>query len=111
MGSRIVTQHPLSIAENSQLGLFGMSGDVASIPPCGATIGPLDIVRARNRFEMHQLTTMGTYATWQRMISRLALYGPVNLQVAASIMQLMPTSVYVSELIAAPINCLETMVY
>lgn len=105
LGSRLVTQHPLTIAENSLFGVFGASGDVANVPPRAATIGPRDIKNARLRFEMHCLTSLGGSETWQRMISRLTLYGPVNMQVPASILQLFKTQVYVSSDIARPIVC------
>jgi hypothetical protein len=61
--------------------------------------------------ELHCITTMGTVAAWQRMISRLALYGPVTMQVPSSILQLMPTTVYVSEEIAKGFGCWETVGY
>jgi len=111
LGSRIVTQHPLTIAENSLFGIFGCSGDVANVPPKAATIGPRDVANARDRFEMHSLTNIGGIGTFQRMISRLTLYGPVTMQVPASIIQLFKTSVYVSEDIARPFGCWETVGY
>ena len=111
MDSRIVTLHPLTIAQNSLHGVFGCSGDLANVPPKAATIGPSDVVNSRNRFEMHSLTTMGTVSSWQRMTSRLVLYGPVTPQVPSSILQLMPTSVYVSEEIAIEFGCWEEVGY
>lgn len=111
MDSRIVTLHPLTIAQNSLHGVFGCSGDAANVPTKAATIGPADVVRSRNRFEMHALTTMGTFSSWQRMISRLVLYGPVTPKVPSSILQLLPTTVYVSETIAQEIECLERTGY
>jgi hypothetical protein len=68
-------------------------------------------VRSKNRLEMHALTTMGTFSSWQRLISRLVLYGPVTPQVPSSILQLLPTTVYVSESIAEPIEVLERVGY
>ncbi|NLC68907.1 MAG: hypothetical protein GX754_09070 [Clostridiaceae bacterium] len=111
MGSRIVTLHPLTIAQNSLHGVFGCSGDIANVPPKAATIGPVDVVRSRNRMEMHSLTTMGTISSWQRMISRLVLHGPVTPAVPSSILQLLPTTVYVSEAIAADFECWEEIGY
>lgn len=111
MDSRIVTLHPLTIAQNSLHGCFGCSGDLANVPPKAATIGPADVVRSRNRFEMHALTTMGTSSSWQRMTSRLVLYGPVTSKVPSSILQLLPTSVFVSEAIASPIEVWERVGY
>jgi len=111
LGSRIVTLHPLTIAQNSLHGCFGCSGDIAHVPPKAATIGPADIVRCKNRMEMHDLNTMGTFSSWQRMVSRLVLYGPVTPKVPSSILQLLPTTVYVGESIAEPINILERVGY
>jgi 6-phosphogluconolactonase/glucosamine-6-phosphate isomerase/deaminase len=109
--SRIVSLHPLTIAQNSLHGLFGCSGDLTSVPPRAATIGPADVVRSRNRLEMHAITTMGTVSSWQRMMSRLVLFGPVTPKIPSSILQLMPTSVYVSEEIASKISPMERIGY
>jgi len=111
MKARRVTLNPLTIAQNSLHGVFGCSGDIANVPPMAMTIGPYDVMHAKNRFEMHALTTMGSVSSWQRMISRLVLYGPVTTQVPSSILQLMPTSVYVSEAIAGEIGCWEDVGY
>lgn len=111
LGSRIVTLHPLTIAQNSLHGVFGCSGDIAAVPPKAATIGPADIVRAKNRFEMHAITTMGSISSWQRMSSRLSLYAPPTPQLPSSFMQLLPTDVFVSEAIAADIDCWERIGY
>jgi len=111
MEARIVTLHPLTIAQNSLHGVFGCSGDIANVPPRAATIGPIDVLRSRNRFEMHALSTMGSASSWQRLTSRLVLYGPVTHKVPSSILQLMPTSVYVSEEIAKEFDCWELVGY
>ena len=68
LDARIVTLHPLTIAQNSLHGCFGCSGDIANVPPKAATIGPADVVRCKNRLEMHALTTMGTFSSWQRLL-------------------------------------------
>jgi 6-phosphogluconolactonase/Glucosamine-6-phosphate isomerase/deaminase len=111
LGSRIVTQHPLTTAENSMFGCFGCSGDVANVPPKAATIGPKDIANARDHFEMHSLTALGGYNSWQRMISRLTLYGPVSMQCPASLLQLFQGTAYVTEAVAQPFECWETVGY
>jgi hypothetical protein len=54
---------------------------------------------------------MGTVSSWQRMVSRLVLYGPVTPKAPSSILQLMPTSVYVSEEIAKEFECWEEVGY
>ena len=109
--ARIVTLHPLTICQNSLHGVFGQSGDIANVPPKAATIGPADVARSRVRIELHALQTMGTFVSWQRMISRLILLGPVTPYVPSSIFQILETQVYVSEEIAAPFDCWETVGY
>jgi glucosamine-6-phosphate deaminase len=109
--ARIVTLHPLTVAQNSLHGVFGQSGYVADVPPKAATIGPVDVLRARERIEVHSLLTNGTFSSWQRMTSRLVLHGPVTPAVPSSILQLMKTQVYVSQEIAAPFECWETVGY
>ena len=97
LGSRIVTETPLTIAENCMFAPMGASGDVWAVPPKAATIGPKDVVNAKDRFEMHNLN-----AWWQRMISRIELYGPISMECPASIMRLGKGVCYVSEDIAKP---------
>ena len=109
--ARIVSLHPLTVAQNSLHGVFGQSGDIGNVPPKAATIGPADIVRARERIEIHALLTNGTFSSWQRMVSRLILHGPVTPMVPSSIFQLLKTQVYVSEAIAAPFECWEKVGY
>lgn len=107
LGSRLVTQHPLTIAENSLFPIFGSSGDVANIPPRAVTIGPRDIQHARLRFDMHSFVDADGVSSWQRMIARLALHGPVTMQVPMSLNQELRTDVYMSKALARPIECVE----
>lgn len=104
MGPRIVTLSPFTLAQNSLHGSFGMSGDIALVPPKAATIGPAEVVAAKNRLEFHALTVHGTTTSWQRMISRLVLHGPVTPLIPSSIHQLLRTDVYVSETVAQDIK-------
>lgn len=109
--ARIVTLNPLTIAQNSLHGVFGQSGYIAAVPPKAASIGPADVVRARYRLEIHALLTNNTFSSWQRMTSRLILHGPVTPAVPSSILQLLDTTVLVSNEIAAPFECWETVSY
>ncbi|MBQ1316751.1 MAG: hypothetical protein IIY46_04630 [Lachnospiraceae bacterium] len=102
LGSRIVTETPLTICENSLFGPMGSSGDVWAVPPKAATIGPRDIVNARDRFEVHSILSNQAGETWQRMVSRLELYGPISMECPASIMRLGKGTCYVSEVMARP---------
>ena len=104
MGARVVTLSPFTIAQNSLHGSFGMSGDLAFVPPKAATIGPAEVIDSKYRMDMHALTTYGTIVSWQRLITRLVLHGPVTPKVPESILQTVPTDVYVSETSAMDIE-------
>ena len=109
--AKVVNLHPLTVAQNSLHGCFGQSGDIGNVPPKAATIGPADIVRAKQRIEIHALQTNFTFSSWQRMTSRLILHGPVTPLVPSSIFQLLDTNVYISEELAAPFDCWEKVGY
>jgi glucosamine-6-phosphate deaminase len=109
--AKIVTLHPLTIAQNSLHGVFGCSGNIGNVPPKAATIGPRDVLHAKTRVESHGLTTMGTFSSWQRMTSRLITHGPVTPMVPGSIYQTLPCTIYISPSIAKPIECMETVGY
>ncbi len=100
--ARLLSLHPLTIAQNSLHGFFGQSGDLASVPPKAATIGPADVARARKRLEIHALLTNNTFSSWQRMTSRLVVAGPVTPLVPSSIFQVLESMVYISDEVAAP---------
>jgi glucosamine-6-phosphate deaminase len=104
MGARICTLSPFTLAQNSLHGCFGMSGDIARVPPMAATIGPRDVINARNRIEVHSIGIHGTATTWQRLMSRLCCHGPVCPQLPTSIHQELRTDVLMSETIAATIE-------
>lgn len=96
-----VDNHRLTIVQNS--GSFG-SGDLYHTPRYSVSIGPRDVMHARDHLERHDLGYVGGYSSWERMISRLQLYGPVCMEVPASIYQLTKGTIYVSEAMAAPIQ-------
>ena len=99
--SGFVDNHPLTIAQNS--GAYG-SGDMYHTPRYSVSIGPRDVMHARDHLERHDLCYTGGYNSWERMISRLQLYGPVCKEVPASIFQLTKGTIYVSEEMARPIE-------
>ena len=111
MKARIVTLHPLTVAQNSLHGVFGQSGYMQDVPPKAATIGPIDVKNSRERIEVHALMTNGTFSSWQRMTSRLVLHGPVTPLVPSSMLQTMKTQVLVSDELAAPFDCWEKVGY
>ena len=104
MEARVCTLSPFTLAQNSLHGIFGKSGNLAAVPPKAATIGPVDVIRAKHRFDTHAITVHGTTTAWQRFITRLVLHGPVTPLVPESILQTLRTDVYVSETIAQNIE-------
>jgi 6-phosphogluconolactonase/glucosamine-6-phosphate isomerase/deaminase len=104
MGPRICTLSPFTLAQNSLHGSFGMSGDLAAVPPKAATIGPAEVIGAKNRMEMAGITVHGTTTAWQRMIARLCYHGPVTPKLPSSIHQLLRTDCYISEEVARDIT-------
>ena len=104
MGPRIVTLSPFTIAQNSLHGSVGMSGDLWAVPPKAATIGPAQVIAAKHRIDVHSITIDGSQASWQRLITRLCLHGPVTPKVPTSLLQTLRTDVWVSESIARDIE-------
>ena len=103
-GAKIVTLSPFTIAQNSLHGCFGFSGDLTAIPPRAATLGPADVIGAKNHFDMHGITVGGSLNSWQRLTTRLCLHGPVTPLLPASILQTLKTDVYVTETAAMNIE-------
>ena len=104
MGPRVCTLSPFTIAQNSLHGCFGSSGDLSAVPPKAATIGPAEVIAAKHRIDMHAITVDGSFASWQRLTTRLVLHGPVTPRVPESILQTLRTDVWVSETAAANIE-------
>jgi glucosamine-6-phosphate deaminase len=104
MGPRICTLSPFTIAQNSLHGSFGMSGDLTAVPPKAATIGPAEVIGAKHRIDINALTVDGSFASWQRLMTRLCVHGPVTPQLPTSIHQLLRTDCWISESIAADIE-------
>ncbi|MBN1642037.1 MAG: hypothetical protein JXA09_12450 [Anaerolineae bacterium] len=104
MGPRVVTLSPFTLAQNSLYGGFGMSGDLSMVPPMAATIGPAEVIGAKNRIDFHSLTVHGTATSWQRMMTRLVTHGPVTPLLPTSIHQILRTDVYISETAAQNIE-------
>ena len=104
MGPRIVTLSPFTLAQNSLHGSFGMSGDLAAVPPKAATIGPAQVLGARFRVQMHGISVHGTATSWQRLVSRLVMHGPVTPLVPESICQTARTDVWVTQTAAMDIE-------
>ena len=94
-----VDNHRLTAQQNA-----GGNAAIWHTPSFSVSIGPRDVMHARYHLERHDLHGVGAYGAWERMISRLQLYGPVTKEVPASIFQLTPGVIYVSEETAKPIE-------
>jgi len=103
-GTRLCTLSPFTIAQNSLHGCFGASGDLTAVPPRAATVGPADILAAKHRISFHTITVGGSFQSWQRLTSRLAMHGPVTPLLPESVLQRTRTDVWVSRSIAADIE-------
>lgn len=85
-GPRLVELHPMTIMQNA---LHSFGGDWSWVPPKANTIGPAQIVGARDRsFWLDGY--IGGGVSWQRFIARLCAHGPVNTMVPGSILQTVP---------------------
>lgn len=104
MGPRIVTLSPFTLAQNSLHGSFGAAGDLAAVPPKAATIGPAQVLEAKHRLGFYCIGVHGTTTSWQKLIARLSLFGPVTPRVPDSIIQLKTAEAIVSETIAEKIT-------
>ena len=80
-------------------------------PRYSVSIGPWDVIHAREHLERHDLHSPGGYSSWERMISRLQLYGPVCMELPASIYQLTKGTIYVSEAMALPIEAKDIIAF
>ncbi len=82
-GARLVELHPMTIMQNA---LHSFGGDWSWVPPRAYSIGPRDILRARDR-SFWLDGDLGGGISWQRFIARLVAHGPVNTLVPGSILQ------------------------
>ena len=94
-----VDNHRLTIQQNA----YGIR-PMWHTPRYSVSVGPYEVMHAREHLERHDLGYLGGYNSWERMISRLQLYGPVCKEVPASIFQLTKGTIYVSEDMARPIE-------
>ena len=100
MGSRLVTPMPETITQDSMRGLFGCSGDIGNVPPRAATVGPRDLVAARERVDIEYLVGVGGSPAWQKYPLRLSLFAPVSPKNPGSLLRLYPGVCYVAQVIA-----------
>lgn len=104
MGPSLVTLSPFTLAQNSLHGSFGAAGDIAAVPSKAATIGPAQFLESKERIGAYFIGVHGTATSWQKLTARLALFGPVTPLVPDSMIQLVPSQVWISENIANKIE-------
>lgn len=85
-GPRCVELTPMTIMQNA---LHSFGGDWSWVPPKANTIGPAQIVGARDR-SFWLDGDLGGGVSWQRFIARLCAHGPVNTLVPGSLLQTVP---------------------
>ena len=101
MGSRLVTPMPEMIAHDSLRGMFGCAGDIANVPPKAVTVGPKDLMAAKEWVDVEYLAACGGNPAHQKFPIRLALFGPICPQNPGSLMRLHAGTCYVSPEVAA----------
>lgn len=101
MGSRYVAPMPEMLAHDSLRGMFGLSGDISSVPPYAVTVGPKDLAAAKERIHVQYLTTCGGFPAHQKFPLKLSLLGPIDPKNPGSMMRLMSGVCYLSADVAA----------
>ena len=96
MGSRYVTPMPEMIAHDSLRGMFGCAGDIGNVPPCAVTVGPKDLMAAKEWVDVEYLTSCGGIQAHQKFAVRLSMFGPISEKIPGSIMRLHKGTCYVS---------------
>ena len=102
MGSRLVTPMAETVAHDSLRGMFGCSGDIANVPPCAATVGPKDLMAAKEWIDVEYLVGCGGNPAHQKFPLQLALFGPICPKNPGSMMRLHAGTCYVAPTVAAP---------
>ena len=85
-GARLVELHPMTVMQNA---LHSFGGDWSWVPPKANTIGPRDILGAKQR-SFWLDGDLGGGVSWQRFIARLVAHGPVDPRVPGSLLQTVP---------------------
>jgi glucosamine-6-phosphate deaminase len=74
-----------------QNALHSFNSDWSWVPPKAATIGPAQILSARDRsFWLDGMCGPPGSMSWQRFIARLAAHGPVTPYVPGTVLQTVP---------------------
>lgn len=99
-GPRLVELTPMTIMQNA---LHSFSGDWSWVPPKAATIGPAQMMGARDR-SFWLDGSFGGGVSWQRFIARLCAHGRVNTLVPGSLLQTAPGTYTISGPVAEEVE-------
>jgi glucosamine-6-phosphate deaminase len=99
--SGLVTPSVITVCEDSLMPQVGAAGDLWAVPPRAATIGPYDVVNAKERCIVHDGALPNG---WQKMVSRMELYGEISKDCPSSIARLGKGVCYLAEAQATPIK-------
>jgi len=102
MGSRFVTPMPEMLAFDSLRGMFGCSGDIGNVPPCAVTVGPKDLAAAKLNINVVYTTGYDGSGTYQKYPAKLALMAPLSAGIPASMLRLLPGTMFMSSAVASP---------
>ena len=100
MGSRYVTPMAEMIAHDSLRGMFGCAGDIGNVPPCAVTVGPRDLMAAKEWIDVEYMAGCGGSPAPEKFAIRLALVGPICPENPGSIMRLHKGTCYISTAVA-----------
>lgn len=107
MTSRLVTPMAETIAHDSLRGMFGCAGDIGNIPPKAVTIGPKDILSAKEIVDVEYLLSCANSTPHQKYALKLALFGPACPENPGSLLRFCPGTCYVASQVAQPFVELE----
>ena len=100
LGCRIVTPSMEQLCMDSLRGMFGCSGDISSVPPCSATLGPKDLKAAKLTLCFNYLSSCDGAQNLQIAAIKLAMFGPVCPKNPGALLRTLPGTCFVSATVA-----------
>ena len=100
--SCLVTPMAEMIAHDSLRGMFGAAGDIGNIPPKAVTIGPKDILSAKEIVDVEYLLSCANTTPHQKYALKLSLFGPACPENPGSLLRFCPGTCYVAQQVAEP---------
>ena len=102
MGSRYVTPMAEMIAHDSLRGMFGCAGDIGNVPPCAVTVGPRDLMAAKEWIDVEYMSGCGGLTVHQRAPLYVAMFCEICPENPGSMMRLHKGTCYVAPSVATP---------